>query len=78
MFTGLVETLGTVRELTFVGAGSRLVIAETALAPELRLGESVAVNGACLTIVDHDAETFAFEAGPETLNRTNLGGAGGG
>jgi riboflavin synthase len=73
MFTGLVEALGTVRERTVTGAGSRLVIAEPAIAPELRLGESVAVNGVCLTVVARDVETFAFEAGPETLARTNLG-----
>jgi riboflavin synthase len=73
MFTGLVEALGIVRELTFSGAGSRLVIVEPTIAAELRLGESVAVNGVCLTVVAHDAETFAFEAGPETLQRTNLG-----
>ncbi len=73
MFTGLIEALGTVREQTATGAGRRLVIAERAIAGELRLGESVAVNGVCLTVVAHDAETFAFEAGPETLTRTNLG-----
>jgi riboflavin synthase len=73
MFTGLVEALGTVRERTITGAGSRLVIAEPAIAPELRPGESVAVNGVCLTVVAHDSETFVFEVGPETLARTNLG-----
>jgi riboflavin synthase len=73
MFTGLIEALGTVRERTVTGAGSRLVIVEPAIAGELRLGESVAVNGVCLTVVAHDAETFAFEAGPETLARTNIG-----
>jgi riboflavin synthase len=73
MFTGLIEALGTVCEQIITGAGSRLVIAETGIAAELRLGESVAVNGVCLTVVAHDAETLAFEAGPETLARTNLG-----
>ncbi len=72
MFTGLIEALGTVREQTASGAGSRLVIAEPGIAGELRLGESVAVNGVCLTVVAHDTETFAFEVGPETLARTNL------
>jgi riboflavin synthase len=43
------------------------------MAPQLVLGESVAVNGACLTVITQDAETFAFQAGPETLERTNLG-----
>jgi riboflavin synthase len=73
MFTGLVEALGTVREAARTGAGSRLVVAEARLAPELALGESVAVNGACLTVVARDAETFAFDVGPETLLRTDLG-----
>jgi riboflavin synthase len=73
MFTGLVETLGTVRALITEGAGRRLVLAAPDLTGTLQLGESVAVNGACLTVVDHDAETCAFQAGPETLARTNLG-----
>jgi len=73
MFTGLVEALGVVRDLSRDGAGCLLSVAETALAPGLVLGESVAVNGACLTVVARDAETFAFQVGPETLLRTNLG-----
>ena len=73
MFTGLVEALGSVVEITSDGSGRRLVLSEPAIAPHLVLGESVAVNGACLTVVSHDATTFAFEAGPETLHRTNLG-----
>jgi riboflavin synthase len=73
MFTGLIETLGTVRRLDAVGAGRKLVIAEPALAPQLMIGESVAVNGACLTVVERDAESFHFQVGPETLVRTNLG-----
>jgi riboflavin synthase len=73
MFTGLVEALGTVVAMAPTGAGSRLVLREPALAPELVVGESVSVNGACLTVVAHEAETFAFEVSPETLRRTNLG-----
>lgn len=73
MFTGLVEALGTVRHLARTGAGCDLMIAEATLAPQLALGESVAVNGACLTVVERDAKTFRFEVGPETLLRTNLG-----
>ena len=73
MFTGLVEALGSVRGLTFAGGGSRLTVAEPRLARELVLGESVAVNGACLTVVAGDDETFSFDVGPETLRRTNLG-----
>jgi riboflavin synthase len=73
MFTGLVEALGVVHELTADGAGRLLVIEAPSLTGELALGESVAVNGACLTVVAHDATTCRFQAGPETLRRTNLG-----
>jgi riboflavin synthase len=73
MFTGLVESLGTLHQLVNEGPARRLVVAEPRLAAEVAVGESVAVNGACLTIVNHDADAFAFQAGPETLARTNLG-----
>lgn len=75
MFTGLVQTLGRVRAAEDDGSGGRtLRIAEPAVAPLLALGESVAVNGVCLTVVAHDADTFDFQVGPETVNRTVLGG----
>jgi riboflavin synthase len=73
MFTGLVESLGTVKALEAAGEARLLVIAEPGLAPQLAIGESVAVNGACLTIVDRSGETFSFQVGPETLRCTNLG-----
>jgi riboflavin synthase len=72
MFTGLVETLGTVRSAEDDDDGRLLVVA-VPFAAELALGESVAVNGACLTVVASDAATCSFQAGPETLLRTNLG-----
>src|SRR4051812_38346148 len=72
MFTGLVEALGTVRRIEADGAGQHLVLAAS-FAAELALGDSVAINGACLTVVKHDTETCRFQAGPETLHRTNLG-----
>lgn len=73
MFTGLVETLGVVRRIAADGAGRTLTVAAPAFAAALAVGESVAVNGACLTVTAHDAETCTFQAGPETLRRTNLG-----
>jgi riboflavin synthase len=73
MFTGLVETMGQLRRTDTDAAGRLLVIAEPTLAPELKVGDSVAVNGACLTVVRQGQETFSFQAGPETLQRTNLG-----
>lgn len=73
MFTGLVETLGTVRDVSTDGAGTLLRIEEPAIAKDLPLGASVAVNGVCLTVISADAQSFSFQAGPETLSLTNLG-----
>lgn len=74
MFTGLVQALGTVAHIEADGHGGRVLrIAEPGISPQLMLGESIAVNGACLTVVGFDRESFAFHVGPETLNCTNLG-----
>lgn len=73
MFTGLVETMGTVRAVEPDANGTLLRIADPLVAQDLPLGASVAVNGVCLTVVSFDGDTFAFQAGPETLSRTNLG-----
>jgi riboflavin synthase len=73
MFTGLVEFLGTVRDVVSDGVGCRLTVSAPQMAGELTLGESVAINGACLTVIAHDAESCQFQLGPETLARTNLG-----
>jgi riboflavin synthase len=73
MFTGLVETLGLVEALHPAGAARRLQVTEPALALQVRIGESIAVNGACLTVVECDEQCFHFEVGPETLAKTNLG-----
>lgn len=72
MFTGLVESLGTVRQLLPSGPGRELVLAAP-FAGKLTIGESVAVNGACLTVVECAAESCRFQLGPETIARTNLG-----
>jgi riboflavin synthase len=73
MFTGLVESLGTVRDVSSDGIGMLLRIEEPVIATDLPLGASVAVNGACLTVVAADNQSFSFQAGPETLGLTNLG-----
>jgi riboflavin synthase len=72
MFTGLVEDLGTVRQVARIADGAELIIAAT-FASQLASGESVAVNGACLTVVERNSESFRFQAGFETLAKTNLG-----
>src|SRR5262245_46275466 len=73
MFTGLVEALGRVREGRTSGAGRELTLEAPTFAVELVLGESVAINGVCLTVVAHDAVHCTFQVGPETLRVTNLG-----
>ena len=73
MFTGLVEAVGELADATPIAGGSRLRIA-TGLAAELSLGDSVAVNGVCLTVVAADASHAAFDVGPETARVTTLGG----
>jgi riboflavin synthase len=72
MFTGIVESLQPVIRVENMTDGRELTIVAP-FAPELALGESVAINGACLTVVAHDAESCRVQAGFETLQKTNLG-----
>ncbi len=72
MFTGLVEAVGELAERTATAGGWRLRIAAP-LAAELALGDSVAVNGVCLTVVATTASDVAFDVGPETARVTTLG-----
>ena len=72
MFTGLIESVGEVLTFELTGGGARLVVA-TPLAAELADGESVAVNGACLTAVERTEGEVAFDLAPETLRVTALG-----
>src|SRR5260370_33310190 len=73
MFTGLVEILGKVERVLTEGDGRRLVVKAPELAPEMSVGDSLAVNGACLTVVEQSGHQLHFQAGPETLAKTNLG-----
>ncbi len=73
MFTGLVEALGRVERVDEEGSGRRLRLIWPGLPASLTLGESVAVNGCCLTVVAAEGEAFDVQAGPETLLRTNIG-----
>ncbi len=72
MFTGIVEAVGDVVSLAARGETTRIAV-RSALAREVKLGESVAVNGCCLTIVEPHAEELRFEAIRETLEKTALG-----
>lgn len=73
MFTGLVETMGRVARAEPHDGGLRLGLETGALAEPLALGESVAVNGCCLTVVERTATTCALDVVPESLSRTTLG-----
>ena len=72
MFTGLIERTGHVGEIKTTPAGVRMRIA-TAMGAELAAGDSVAVNGVCLTVVTCDGEGFHADIGPETARVTTLG-----
>ena len=73
MFTGIVEETGKVRQISVTPDGARLTIEAVVALDGTRVGDSIAMNGACLTVVTRDDRTFAVEATPETLRRTNLG-----
>lgn len=73
MFTGLIEAVGEITNKTAIEAGYSLRI-RTDLAAELREGESIAVNGVCLTVVGTQRGEWSAEIGPETAKVTSLGG----
>ena len=72
MFTGLVETIGRVISLQELGEQARLTISAP-FSTEVTLGDSVAINGCCLTVVEFDVETIAFDILKQTLAVTSLG-----
>ncbi len=71
MFTGLIEAVGTVRSSRRSSGGMRLVL-ETELASELESGESIAIDGACLTVATSGADSFEADVSKETIARTTL------
>lgn len=72
MFTGIIETIGIVAGAEPLGEGRRIVLSAP-WAGSLAVGESVAVDGVCLTVVDRGAASFAVEAVRETVARTTIG-----
>ena len=73
LFTGIVEELGQVIKVLDAPPGKRIVIQAQRTSADAKLGDSVCVNGCCLTVVDLASHELGFDAGPETLARTNLG-----
>lgn len=72
MFTGLIEEIGSVLWIRATERGTQLEIGAPGIAKYIRTGDSVAVNGCCLTITAHRAEQVTFDLLEETLDRTNL------
>ena len=73
MFTGIVEELGRVRRISRSAGGALLEITSQKTLQDTKVGQSIAVNGACLTVVELKNNSFCFEVMPETLKSTNLG-----
>ncbi len=72
MFTGLIETTGTILSTTPNSGATRIIITAPTLTARLALGDSVAVNGVCLTALDITAATFSADLAAETIARTTL------
>lgn len=73
MFSGIVRSLAEVADLIPEPPGVRIVVRDPEFAAEAKIGDSIAINGCCLTVVAVDGDSMSFQAGEETLSRTNLG-----
>lgn len=76
MFTGIIEEAGVVARLAQNAEGARLEIRAPGVSGEAQIGDSIAVNGVCLTVVEKSADQVAFDAVTETLRRSSLGALG--
>ncbi|MDU4961430.1 MAG: riboflavin synthase [Sporomusaceae bacterium] len=73
MFTGIVEELGVVKSIATGRQSARLTISASTVLQDVKIGDSIAVNGACLTVTTHSGSWFSADVMPETLHRTTLG-----
>jgi riboflavin synthase len=73
MFTGIIEELGTIKSIERSADSRRMIISVERIMADLKIGDSIAVNGACLTVGDLQSSAFSVYSSPETLSRTNLG-----
>jgi riboflavin synthase len=74
MFTGIIEELGRVHSIEMRGENARIVIEALTVTEDAKHGDSIAVNGVCLTAVDIEKDSFAADVSRETLLRSTLGG----
>ena len=75
MFTGIIEGLGTVTKIRPSGQGKRITLNADFVLDQTKIGDSLAVNGACLTAVEVDGKRFKVDVSPETLAKTTFGKA---
>ena len=73
MFTGIVEEVGTVRRVLPSARAGKIVVAAKKVLSDVHFGDSIAVNGVCLTVTSFSADEFTADVMPETLKRSNLG-----
>ena len=73
MFTGIIEELGSVESIRFDGENARILIDASTVTDGTKNGDSIAVNGVCLTALDVKADSFAADVSRETLDRSTLG-----
>ena len=76
MFTGLIEEIGHIKAIERGGKAIRLSISANKIMDEVKLGDSIATNGICLTVVSYDSTGFTADVMPETMNRTSFGSLG--
>src|SRR5690606_16273808 len=72
MFTGIIEEVGKLRSIERAGQAMVLTIEATKVVSDVQLGDSIAVNGVCLTVIRYDSSSFTVDVMPETYRKTNL------
>lgn len=72
MFTGLIEEIGKIKSIQSGGKSIRLTVSASKIMDDVKLGDSIATNGICLTVVGCDSSSFSADVMPETMSRTNF------
>lgn len=72
MFTGIIEEVGVIRELRFLSEGARITLSAKGISAEVKIGESISVNGVCLTATRVEADRFLCDISAETLRRSSF------
>ena len=73
MFTGIIEELGKIQEIEIRSSGMRFTISAKLVMDDLNIGDSISINGVCLTVTEKKEKDFSLDLVPETLDKSNLG-----